>query len=92
MVDGGADRRDGGWSPTETYGIGLESSDDSATATLESMGYIDDETEVSEADGEYPGSGFSVLQWIIIALVAVIGVYTAYAAVTSVLATFGIYL
>lgn len=83
---------DGGWSPDDTYGIGLESSDDSATATLESMGYVDDETEVSEADGTYPGSGFSVLQWIIIALVAALAVYLVYVVITGVLAVFGVYL
>lgn len=75
-----------------TYGIGMESSDDSATASLQSMGYVDDETKIGEADGDSTSSGLSVLQAVVIVLAVVLGSYALYSAITGILAMLGVQL
>ena len=93
MDDGGmgGTSGDGSSGTNGKYGIGMErSDDDSATATLQSMGYVDDETKMAGVDGDSTDSGFPIIQSIFLVLVAVLGVYVVYSAVTGILAMFGL--
>lgn len=83
----------GGGGTNGKYGIGMESSDeDSPTASLQSMGYIDDETEMDGADGDATNSGLSALQLVVIVLVTILGTYALYSVATGILAVLGVQL
>ncbi|MFC7195082.1 hypothetical protein ACFQL4_11125 [Halosimplex aquaticum] len=84
---------DGSGGTTGRFGIGMESSDDdSASGTLQSMGYIDDETKIGGEGEDSTDSSFSILQWILLVLLAILGVYVVYVVLTGILALLGIQL
>ncbi|WP_415378597.1 hypothetical protein [Halosimplex sp. TS25] len=77
----GVDGEIGGLSPAGTRDVVQtegDSEDDSASGTLQSMGYVDSEAEVGRDDGDATGSGDSILQTV--AIVAVAGFFALTAA------------
>lgn len=84
---------DGSGGTNGQYGIGMESSDDdSPSAALKSMGYVDKGAKMGGVEGAATSSELSILQKILLVLVAVFGVYVVYSVITGILALFGVQL